>query len=109
MTRFIDNIVATHMPKAMLDMSFSKLTAAAQKSLPAAQRQWLGPVLEQCQSFVHIAADLGEQLDTIVAESISSAFERHTDKEQNYPGARRKAAEDFEKTMVISKGFTSIL
>ena len=80
----------------MLDAAFGGLVKAAKIRLSPVQREWLVPILERCRSFIHAAADLGEDLDSIVASVLDAVFARHPQQVDRYPGARRKGSKDFE-------------
>jgi len=93
---FYDNIIETRMDKGMLDFAYRALIKAVTTHLPSPHKDWLLPILETCTTFIHAAADVAENRETILTQSVDAAFAKHPDMEARFPGARRKAEEDFD-------------
>ncbi len=107
LSSFMAHLADAPMSQGMLDTSVGGLIQAVDQRLPEPHRDWLLPVLQQCHAHVHVTVALSTSLDQAIEQTVDAVFSTHTQKTSEFPGARRKSAEDFAK--VVRQSTTAFL
>jgi hypothetical protein len=92
---FYENLLRSRMNKEMIELTYRSLAKATAARFPSHKNTYI-PVLDSCATFLHVACDVAEHQDSIVAAAVEAAFAKYPEMTTRYAGARRRAEEDLE-------------
>ncbi len=100
---FMQGYIELKMDPAMVTTTFSALTKAVAANLPKPHKDWVVPILQRGEAFVHVVLELANVEDPIVATPIHEMFSKMPPeyRSQHY-GMDAYAVEDLRRVLRFS-------